>query len=86
MQREKSGAGRLMAKIIRGVSSAVGIERTDDRVAMRFERTVPYAAAFADYVSIGLDETPPGTYRVTLEVTDAVTQKTATRTTMITVK
>lgn len=86
VQREKSGAGRLMARIIGGVSSAVGIERTDDRVAMRFDRAIPYRAAFSDYVSIGLEETPPGSYRVTLEVTDTVTQKTVARTALFTVK
>ena len=74
-----------MARIIGGITGAV-TDRTDDRVAMRFERTIPYAAAFSDYVSIGLEETPPGSYRVTLEVTDTVTQKTVTRTAMFTIK
>lgn len=80
MQKERSTAGRLMAKVISGVSSAVGVERTDDRVAMRFDRNVPHSGAVADAITIGLDETPPGAYRVTLEVTDQSTGRTASRT------
>jgi hypothetical protein len=86
LQRERSAAGRIAARIVGGVAGAVGIDRTDDRIAVRFDRAVPHAAAVADHVTIDLGETPRGTYRLTLEVTDTVTGRVASRTATLVIR
>jgi GWxTD domain-containing protein len=86
IERERQAAGRLVAKVVSGITGTVGVERTDDRVAMRFERTMPHALAIADYVTIALEDTPAGNYRLTLEIADQVTGRTHTRSTNFTIQ
>jgi GWxTD domain-containing protein len=81
LQRDRSGAGRLAAKLIGNISGAVGVDRSDDRMVIRFDRSMRYASAIADYVSVSLEDTPPGSYHLTLEITDKVTKRVYTRTT-----
>lgn len=70
VQRERSAAGRIAAQIVSAVTGAVGVSRRDDRVILSFDRTGPASPAFADYLTIALGDTPPGRYRLTIEVTD----------------
>ena len=51
----------------------------EDRVIVRYDRTVAHAPVLVDYVTFGLDETPPGEYRLILEITDRATGKTVER-------
>jgi GWxTD domain-containing protein len=81
LQRDRSGAGRLAAKIIGNVSGAVGIDRSDDRMVIRFDRSMRHAPAIADFVAISLEDTPVGSYHLTLEITDKVTKRVYSRTT-----
>jgi GWxTD domain-containing protein len=86
VQRERSGTGRIAAALLGFAQNALRIDRRDDRVTSRFDRTVPAAPVIVDHVSIGLADTPAGEYRVTLEVTDTATGKKATRVTALTIR
>jgi hypothetical protein len=81
LQRQRSTAGRVAADIVSALASAVGVDRRDDRVTVRFERSAPHSAALVDRVTIALGDTPPGTYAVTLTVTDRASGRTTSRTT-----
>jgi GWxTD domain-containing protein len=86
IQRERSAAGRVAARVVSRISGAVGVDRTDDRVTVRFDRTVPHAATVADFVTLELGDTPAGRYRATLEITDLVSGRTASRTTTFVIR
>ena len=83
LERVSTSAGRIAAQIIGAIASAVGIDRRDDRVVMKFSRTMPHAHALVDYVSIGLSDTPAGTYKLTLQVTDRVSGRSSSRTSQL---
>lgn len=85
VQRERSLAGRVATQIAGRVAGVVGVDRTEDRVSMRYDRTVPHAAALADHMTIALQDTPTGSYRLTLEITDKTSGRTFTRTTGFTI-
>jgi GWxTD domain-containing protein len=86
LQRDRSGAGRLAARVIGNISGAVGIDRTDDRMTIRFERQVRHTPAIADYVTVALEDTPAGNYHLTLEITDLVTKRVYSRTSSIVIQ
>lgn len=81
LQRDRSGAGRLAAKLIGNISGAVGVDRSDDRMVIRFDRSTRHSPAFADFVTVSLEDTPAGSYHLTLEITDKITKRTFARTT-----
>ena len=78
-RRYKETINRIRARVIGAFAAIAGVERTSDRVVFRYERSVAHAPTLLDYLTIGLDESPAGEYRLTLEVTDHLTGKTATR-------
>ncbi len=79
--REKSAAGRIAAHVADASSSTASVLSANDHVVIGFERSVPHAAALADHVNIDLGKTPPGSYALTLLITDRTTGKKAERTT-----
>ena len=80
VRRERSLAGAIATSIVGGLAQAARIERIgDDRVSMRVDRSMPHAAAFVDYITIDLGETPAGTYEVTLQITDTVSGQSQSR-------
>ena len=83
LQRQRSATGRVAAAIVGFAADAVGIDRRDDRVTFKFDRTVASAAAIVDHVSIAMAGTPAGEYRITLEVTDKVSGRKTSRTTQL---
>jgi hypothetical protein len=85
IQRERSSGGRVLAEVASALASAIGVDRVGDRATYRFDRTAAHAPAIVDHVTVSLRETPPGTYRVTLDITDRATGKKASRTTLITI-
>ncbi|HYV96244.1 MAG TPA: GWxTD domain-containing protein, partial [Gemmatimonadaceae bacterium] len=78
--QQKGTLGRISAAVLGGLASAARINRGDDRMTISFDRTVAHSAAFADMVTIGLNDTPSGNYLLTLQITDRVTGKVMTRT------
>ena len=75
--RERSQPGRIVAGIVRGIQGAVGVDQSPDRTEIRFERSVPHAAALVDNLTLSLGETPVGKYSLTVRIDDRVTGKTA---------
>jgi hypothetical protein len=79
--RVRSGAGRIAARVLGAIASVARIDtQQDDRYSVTFDRQLPHAAAFADQITIALAETPPGTYIVTIEVTDRASGAKSSRT------
>lgn len=85
LERERSGAGRILAEVIGALASAVSIDRTDDRLTMGYDKTVPHANAFVERIDLALNATPPGAYRLEVRVRDRVTGRTVTRRTGLTI-
>jgi GWxTD domain-containing protein len=87
VQRVRAGGfGGFVAKIVGGISGAVGLSASgDDKVSLSFPREVPAAEVNVDYVSIDLGEAPAGTYLVTVDVTDTVTNATTRQVSSLTV-
>jgi hypothetical protein len=79
VERQRSGAGRVAAAILGAAAGVVGVDRRDDRVTLTFERSVAERPVIVDAVTIGLGETPPGEYRVSLEITDTASGRKTSR-------
>ena len=76
------------ARVLGGVADAVGLsEKGEDRVALRYERTVTLDSSdrVPDYLALALGGAPYGTYEMELTVTDLTTGKATTRARTITV-
>jgi hypothetical protein len=86
LTRERSAAGRVAMSIVGAITGAVGRRRGDDGVDITFERVVPHAPALVDHVTVSLEDTPPGAYRIAIAVTDRVTGRVTTRGTRIVVQ
>ena len=82
----RTAPGRLAAQVAGTLGRAVGVERSDDRITMHFERSVPFSPTILDNITLSLGETPPGTYRLTLTVVDANTKQQMSRATTLIVK
>jgi hypothetical protein len=52
-------------------------------VTFSYDRTTGYAPVILDEVTLSLGGTPPGSYLLTVDVSDGVTGRTTTRTTRI---
>ncbi|MBX9928034.1 MAG: GWxTD domain-containing protein [Gemmatimonadaceae bacterium] len=82
---DKSMVGRIAARIVGGVTAAVGRTSTsDDNVALGFERTAAPGATIPDAIRVSLEGAPAGSYLLTVEITDLSNQRTATRTARLT--
>lgn len=86
IRRERSETGRLSARIIGGIREVLGRAVTNDRVELELDRQVAHSPTLVDQVTISLGDTPTGTYILTLNMTDRVTGRTASRTTRIAVR
>ena len=73
---------QLQARILGGIADAVGLTaKGDDRVALRYDRTVAVDAAdrIPNHLALDLGDAPYGTYHLELAVTDLATGKVAKR-------
>jgi GWxTD domain-containing protein len=86
LTRARSVASRIGARVVGALANAARIDRRGDRVTITVNRTMPHATAFADAISISLQDTPPGEYEIALQVTDRVSGSSATRTRRVVVK
>jgi hypothetical protein len=78
----------LSARILGGLVDAVGLSAEgEDRVALRFDRTVALDARdrVTNFVALDLGTAPFGTYTLTLTVRDLVSGRTATQERVMTV-
>ena len=70
-QLRGASIGSFIAKIVGGVASAIGVSGGGQRtVSLAFPRRVPAQAALVDYVTLDLGAAPPGTYRLSVSITD----------------
>jgi GWxTD domain-containing protein len=76
-RRYKQAINRIRARVIGAFAAMAGVERTDDRVVFRYERSSAHAPTLVDYLTIGLEDSPAGEYRLTLDITDHVSGKTS---------
>ena len=79
IERQRGKGGRIAAQIAGRLAGAVGIDVRKDKVEMRYERTVPFAPVVAENVSVALGDTPPGAYRLTVQITDRVSRRVTSR-------
>jgi hypothetical protein len=86
MERLQSAAGRVAARLTGALASRVGVDRTDSRVALVFDREQPHSAAMLEHITMALGDTPSGTYQLTVEINDRVSERTMTRTTALVVR
>lgn len=81
-------AGQVGTRILGGIADAIGLSaKGDDRVGLRFERSVSITPddRVANYLALDIGDAPAGTYELDLTVTDLVSGARATRTRTITV-
>jgi hypothetical protein len=86
MERLQSAAGRVAAQITGALAARVGVDRTESRVTLTFDRELPHSATLLENVTLSLGETPSGSYQLTIEITDQVAQRTMARTTALVVR
>ncbi|HKS05655.1 MAG TPA: GWxTD domain-containing protein [Gemmatimonadaceae bacterium] len=80
IQPQRSIAGRIGAALARFAEGVVGVNRRGDRVTYTFDRAVPAARdAVVDNVSLALRDTPPGDYRLVIEITDRTNRRRTSR-------
>jgi hypothetical protein len=76
----KGGIAGLAARLIDGVGRSVGREqRSRDRLTIAFDRTVASASTLVEYLALDLADSPAGEYRLRIEITDLVSQRSTTR-------
>ena len=85
VERQRSALGRIATQLIGKVGSAMGINRTADRVTMHYERNVPFAPAVLDNIALSLGSTPAGEYRLTIAIVDRISGRTTSRSMNLTV-
>jgi hypothetical protein len=80
-------SAKIAARVVRGTSRPGDmVRRGRNSISYDFERTVPYAAAIVENVSIQLENTPPGDYFLRVMITDKVSGRTTSRATGIVVR
>ncbi|HEX6966375.1 MAG TPA: GWxTD domain-containing protein [Gemmatimonadaceae bacterium] len=81
-----SGLAGLVAKIVGGVKSAIGLSsRGSEAVSLAYPRETPARPVAVDYVTLDLGSAPPGPYLLTVDVTDLVNHVHTQRQTAITI-
>jgi hypothetical protein len=87
LQREHSGGiGGFFAKIVGGVTGAVGLSHGgSDVVSLEFPRRVPARPISVDYVTLDMGDAPTGRYKLTVSITDNASHRKVTRESAITV-
>lgn len=86
IERDRSQPGRIAAGILRGLAGAVGVQRGSDRMEFTLTRSVPHSDAIVEAVTLGLGETPPGRYNLTVRIVDELTQRATDRKLVIVVE
>ncbi|HEX5410165.1 MAG TPA: GWxTD domain-containing protein [Gemmatimonadaceae bacterium] len=70
-QLRAHGIGSIIAKIVGGVASAIGMSGGGEgTVSLAFPRRVPAQAALVDYITLDLGAAAPGVYRLSVSITD----------------
>jgi hypothetical protein len=86
IERERSKSGAIAASIVGLIGGTAGITSTKDKVTIKFERNVPFASVITENISVALGQTPPGSYRLTVQVADKVSGRIASRVSRIVIR
>lgn len=86
LQGERNPLASIRAQIINAMRATLFGDFVGDRMIFTYDRVVPHAAAYADYITLNLGETPAGAYWLTLDIHDRVSRRTATRTMRVVVR
>ncbi len=70
---------RIIANTFGAIGARVGVERGPGRVDVRYSRRVAHRPTLVEQIGLNLTGTPPGTYELTLEIRDQVTQQRTSR-------
>jgi hypothetical protein len=77
---------RIRARVVGGAATLLGVDRVEGRVVIRFERDVAHAPALVDHVILSMDGVPSGDYELTIQVTDRISGRSASRVTRVSVR
>jgi GWxTD domain-containing protein len=77
---------RVRARVVGGAATLLGIDRVEGRIVIRFERDVAHAPALVDHVILSMDGVPAGDYQLTIQVTDRISGRSASRVTRVSVR
>lgn len=80
---EELFAGKMSMNILAGITSAIKRQSKSNRTILDFDRIVPFASTIVDNLTLSFGETQPGSYALTVAVTDKVSGRTTSRTTRI---
>jgi GWxTD domain-containing protein len=80
VRRDASVVGRVAARILDGARAVTSTARTDEAVTIQFNRSVPHQEIIVDRLEVGLGESPPGLYTITVTITDQVAGQRSSRT------
>jgi GWxTD domain-containing protein len=86
VERARGRAGRVVAEILDRLASVIQVDQSDDRATVRFERVVPFSRTLVEGIPVGLGDTPAGTYRVTVAITDRVSGRVTSRTVSVEIR
>jgi hypothetical protein len=71
--QQKTTTAKIFAAISGALASVAKIETREDRAVIQYDRTGAAAPVIAQMMTIELGETEPGSYTITVDVTDKVT-------------
>jgi hypothetical protein len=86
VQRRRSGAGRVVAAIVGALAATARVDRRDDRITYHLTRLTKHTLTVVEQLSLDLRGTPSGEYSVSIAVTDRVSGRRSTTTTLVTVE
>jgi hypothetical protein len=79
IERQRSNPGSIVASIVRGIAGAVGVSRDENRFEITFDRTVAHKPVILENLALEVGDTPAGTYRLTVTVTDRISGRVHSR-------
>ncbi len=79
LARERRGTGELGATVVGALASTAGVERQRDAVTITYDREAAHRAVMVDQLTLNLSATPPGAYRLRVEVRDRATGRATVR-------
>ncbi|MBL0169264.1 MAG: GWxTD domain-containing protein [Gemmatimonadaceae bacterium] len=68
---DRTAAGRLAARVVDGLGRTIGRPQVSrDKLTIAFDRSAAAAGTLVEFLSLDVSDSPPGTYRLRVEITD----------------
>lgn len=84
--KSRKSSAPMAGEVLGALARLVRIDRGPSQVSFNFSRTVPYARAFADWVTVRVPDAPEGEYDATVVIRDRVTGKEVARSSRVTIR